>query len=35
MLTRFKYAYQSLEHRLNAWKKKLDAFKYDINGGQI
>lgn len=32
MLTRFKYAYKSLESKTNAWKKKLEAFKYDIAG---
>lgn len=29
-LTRFKYAYSSLESRVNAWKKKLETFKYEI-----
>lgn len=32
MLTRFKYAYESLEARVNAWKKKLETYKYDLAG---
>ena len=31
-LTRFKYSYQSLESKTNAWKKKLEAMKYDLSG---
>lgn len=30
LLTRFKYAYESLEAKMNAWKKKLEAFKYEV-----
>ena len=30
MLTRFKYAYESVEAKMNAWKKKLETFKYDL-----
>lgn len=29
-LTRFKYAYQSTEAKTNAWKKKLEAMRYEI-----
>lgn len=29
-LTRFKYAYQSTEAKTNAWKKKLEAIKYEV-----
>ena len=31
-LTRFKYAYNSTEERMNAQKKKIDAFKYEEFG---
>ena len=31
-LTRFKYAYQSTEAKTNAWKKKLDATRFEIGG---
>ena len=29
-LTRLKYAYDSLESKMNAWKKQLEAMKYEI-----
>lgn len=29
-LTRLKYAYDSLEAKMNAWKKQLEAMKYEI-----
>ena len=35
MLTRFKYAYESVEAKMNAWKKKLDTFKYDLIERQV
>lgn len=32
MLTRFKYAYTSLETKQNALKKKLDAIRFEVGG---